>query len=80
MPADLDLKGRLVINNSKDADLEMIEHALNELSLKPVLGAQSARGCGEKPPMKWVVTETTAWCGGMQTVVKPPMKWVVTET
>ena len=47
LPAGLDLKGRLVINNSKDADLEMIEHALNELSLKPVLGAQSARGCGE---------------------------------
>jgi len=47
LPADLDLKGRLVINNAKDIDLEMIEHALNELSLKPVLGAQSARGCGE---------------------------------
>jgi hypothetical protein len=47
LPADLDLKGRLVINNSKDADLEMIEHALDELSLRPVLGAQSARGCGE---------------------------------
>ena len=47
LPAGLDLKGRLVISNSKDADLEMIEHALNELSLRPVLGAQSARGCGE---------------------------------
>ena len=47
MPADLDLKGRLVINNSRESDLEMIEHALNELSLHPVLGAQSARGCGE---------------------------------
>ncbi len=47
LPAGLDLKGRLVINNLKDADLEMIVHALNELSLRPVLGAQSARGCGE---------------------------------
>lgn len=47
LPAGIDLKGRLVINNSKDADIEMIQHALNELSLKPVLGAQSARGCGE---------------------------------
>jgi|GEM_PF-621991 len=47
LPAGIDLKGRLVINSSKDIDLEMIEHALNELSLKPVLGAQSARGCGE---------------------------------
>ena len=47
LPAGLDLKGRLVINNSKDTDLAMIDHALNELSLTPVLGAQSARGCGE---------------------------------
>ena len=47
LPAGIDLKGRLVINNAKDRDLEMLEHAINELSLKPVLGAQSARGCGE---------------------------------
>lgn len=47
LPAGLDLKGRLVVANCTDADLEMIGYALNELSLRPVLGAQSARGCGE---------------------------------
>ena len=47
LPADLDLHGRIVILNAKDRDMEMIEHGLDCLSRSPVLGAQSARGCGE---------------------------------
>lgn len=47
LPAKLDLHGRLVIVNAKDRDLGMIEFALDCLSRSPVLGAQSARGCGE---------------------------------
>lgn len=47
LPADLDLRGRIVILNAKDRDLEMIEYGLDCLSRSPVLGAQSARGCGE---------------------------------
>ena len=47
LPAGLDLHGRIVILNAKDRDLEMIEFGLNCLSQSPVLGAQSARGCGE---------------------------------
>jgi CRISPR/Cas system CSM-associated protein Csm3 (group 7 of RAMP superfamily) len=47
MPAELELSGRIVIMNAKDRDLEMIEFGLNCLSQSPVLGAQSARGCGE---------------------------------
>lgn len=47
LPAGLDLHGRIVIMNAKDRDLEMIEFGLNCLSQSPVLGAQSARGCGE---------------------------------
>ena len=47
LPASLELSGRIVILNAKDRDLEMLEYALDQLSLNPVLGAQSARGCGE---------------------------------
>lgn len=47
LPAGIELKGRLVIENARDRDLPMIELALNELSKRPILGAQSARGCGE---------------------------------
>jgi len=47
LPAGIDLSGRIVILNAKDRDLEMIEFGLDQLSQSPVLGAQSARGCGE---------------------------------
>lgn len=47
LPAGIDLKGRLVIENARERDLPMLELALNELSKRPILGAQSARGCGE---------------------------------
>jgi hypothetical protein len=47
LPAGIDLKGRLVINRFKESDLEMLAYALDQLSRHPVLGAQSARGCGE---------------------------------
>ncbi len=47
LPAGIALKGRLVIEKAKERDLPMIELALNELSKRPILGAQSARGCGE---------------------------------
>jgi hypothetical protein len=47
LPAGLELHGKLVIENDRERDIEMIVHALNELSLNPVLGAQAARGCGE---------------------------------
>jgi len=47
LPAGIDLNGRLVIENARERDWPMIELALNELSMRPILGAQSARGCGE---------------------------------
>ncbi len=47
LPAGIDLHGRIVIMDAKDRDLEMLEMGLDELSKNPVLGAQSARGCGE---------------------------------
>lgn len=47
LPAGIELKGRLVIENVRNRDLPMIELALNALSHRPILGAQSARGCGE---------------------------------
>jgi len=46
-PAGIELKGRLVIENARDRDMPMIELALEALSHRPILGAQSARGCGE---------------------------------
>jgi hypothetical protein len=47
LPAEVELHGRMVIERAKSQDLELLEYALSELSLMPVLGAQSARGCGE---------------------------------
>lgn len=47
LPAGIDLVGRLIIENARERDLPMIELALNALSLRPILGAQVARGCGE---------------------------------
>lgn len=47
LPAGLELKGRLVVERARKRDLSLLELALNELSLRPVLGAQIARGCGE---------------------------------
>jgi len=47
LPAGIDLVGRMVVENARDRDLPMIELALNALSLRPILGAQTARGCGE---------------------------------
>ena len=47
LPAGIDLTGRIVIVNARERDLGMIEFGLDALSRSPVLGAQSARGCGE---------------------------------
>ncbi len=47
LPAGIALQGRLVIERARDRDLAMLELALNALSQRPILGAQSARGCGE---------------------------------
>lgn len=47
LAAGISLKGKLIIENARERDLPMIELALNELSKRPVLGAQIARGCGE---------------------------------
>lgn len=47
LPVELPMHGKLVILNAKDRDLDMLEFGLNCLSREPVLGAQSARGCGE---------------------------------
>jgi hypothetical protein len=47
LPAGLILNGRIVIDKATETDLELIEYGLSELSLSPVLGAHSARGCGE---------------------------------
>lgn len=47
LPSGVKLTGRIVIQNAKDRDVIMLVDALNELSLRPILGAQAARGCGE---------------------------------
>ncbi|MGH8435160.1 MAG: hypothetical protein ACRERX_11910 [Pseudomonas sp.] len=47
LPAGLELSGRIVIEKARDRDLELLDYSLDQLSLKPVLGAHSARGCGE---------------------------------
>ena len=60
LPAGLDLRGRIVILNAKERDREMIEFGLDCLSRSPVLGAQSARGCGEISGIFKVMIEGSA--------------------
>ncbi len=47
LPAGIDLHGRLIIERSRERDLDMLLLALDALSRRPLLGAQVARGCGE---------------------------------
>lgn len=47
LAAGLELTGKLVIENPRDRDIGLLETGLNALSLFPILGAHSARGCGE---------------------------------
>jgi CRISPR/Cas system CSM-associated protein Csm3 (group 7 of RAMP superfamily) len=47
MPAGCEYRGRIVVRDVKERDEALIMSALEQLSLLPVLGAQSARGCGE---------------------------------
>lgn len=47
MPAGTVYRGRMVVRDAKTRDEEMMLKAMEQLSLYPVLGAQSARGCGE---------------------------------
>ena len=47
LPPGLKLFGKIVVTNVKPTDLEILEAGLDDLSRNPVLGAASARGCGE---------------------------------
>lgn len=47
IPAGLALHGCLVIEKARERDLSLVLQALDALSLRPLLGAQVARGCGE---------------------------------
>lgn len=47
LPAGLQLHGKLVVERSRERDLQMILAGLDALSWRPLLGAQVARGCGE---------------------------------
>jgi hypothetical protein len=47
LPMGTVLTGRIVIERAKDRDLPMIECGLRALSLRPILGAHAARGCGQ---------------------------------
>ena len=47
LPANMALHGRIVIEQAKERDLALIVEALDTLSIRPMLGAQVARGCGE---------------------------------
>lgn len=57
LPAGLVLQGRLVVDRPQARDLEMLEYALDQLSRYPVLGAHSARGCGEVAGQFEVINE-----------------------
>ncbi len=43
----LELRGKIVVRNFRDRDLDILTQAFDGLSQWPILGAQAARGCGE---------------------------------
>lgn len=47
IPAETDLYGKIVIEQFKERDLDIILRSLEDLSVRPILGANVARGCGE---------------------------------
>lgn len=47
MPAGIELKSRMIIDKATRKDLDTLLGALDLFSRTPVLGAQTARGCGE---------------------------------
>ena len=47
IPAGIDLLGTLVVQRAKPRDLEMLLKAFDRISMKPVIGANTARGCGQ---------------------------------
>lgn len=47
MPAGIELKSRIVIDKATGKDLNTLVSALDLFSRSPVLGGQTARGCGE---------------------------------
>lgn len=47
IPAGIDLNGSMVVQRAKSRDLGMLIEALDRISLKPIVGANTARGCGE---------------------------------
>jgi hypothetical protein len=71
LPAGIDLHGRIVIVNAKDRDLNMIEFALDCLSRSPVLGAQSARGCGEPINSEWSANVCFGAHNGLKSDIRP---------
>lgn len=47
LPMGLELQGKLIVRSLRDRDLPILMRGLDGLSRMPILGAQSARGCGE---------------------------------
>ena len=47
MPAGIELKSRIIIDKATSKDLATLVSALDLFSRSPVLGGQTARGCGE---------------------------------
>ena len=47
LPAGIELSGKFVIHDHKERDVELLMRGLEALSRFPIIGAQSARGCGE---------------------------------
>lgn len=47
LPAGIELRGRIVVRNEREGDLDMLLGAFDELSRYPIIGGHAARGCGE---------------------------------
>lgn len=47
LPAGLSLHGKIVVEQAKERDIDLILTGIAALSERPLLGAQVARGCGE---------------------------------
>lgn len=47
IPSGIDLVGKVTVQGPRSSDLKYLTQAFEALSLKPMMGAQRARGCGE---------------------------------
>jgi len=80
MPAGIELKSRLIVDKATHKDMVTLLGALDLFSRSPVLGGQTARGCGEVAGVFEVSDQDGALLGLIQVGRYAPSRVSWTET